>query len=272
MILETLRFAKRQTVLATHLLRMSPRGFMSWLFSTGNERYARFQRIFYDFQAGRSSYGDRLCDHVVGSYEDHDHWRDYDEYLMRYVGPEFRRRTALDFGCGPGRNLIKYHDRFARLDGVDISSTNIENARINVQRHGIALPTLYVNNGYDLGGIPSERYDFVMSTICMQHICVHSTRLNLLREFHRVLQDGGRLSIQMGYGADSPNTVPYDTDFTTALTTNRGCDVEVRSPDQIERELTAVGFSEFKYWIRPTGPGDTHPNWIFFTAVKWGQI
>ena len=41
--------------------------------------------------------------------------------------------------------------------------------------------------------------------------------------------------------------------------------------DQIERDLTAVGFAAFKYWIRPTGPGDTHPHWIFFTAVKKGQ-
>jgi SAM-dependent methyltransferase len=267
-MLKKLKFAKRQTVLATHLLRMSPRGFLVWLFSTGNERYARFQRVFYDFQARRSSYDGVPCDHVVGSYEDHDHWPDYDAYLMRYVGPECRRKTALDFGCGPGRNLIKYHDRFARLDGVDISAANIENARVNLERHGIARPHLYVNNGYDLGGITSERYDFVMSTICLQHICVYSTRLNLLREFHRVLKDGGRLSIQMGYGSGSPNTVPYDADFTTALTTNRGCDVEVRSSAEIERDLTAIGFTDFEYWIRPTGPGDTHPNWIFYTAVK----
>ena len=81
---------------------------------------------------------------------------------------------------------------------------------------------------------------------------------------------GGRLSIQMGYGAGSPDTVPYEADFTTALTTNRGCDVEVRSPAQVERDLGAAGFTQFEYWIRPTGPGDTHPHWIFFTAVKKG--
>jgi hypothetical protein len=76
----------------------------------------------------------------------------------------------------------------------------------------------------------------------------------------------------MGYGKNSPNTVPYYVNFTSALTTNRGCDVEVRSPEQVRDDLVAAGFAEFEYWIRPTGPGDTHPNWIFFTAVKKGTV
>lgn len=29
--------------------------------------------------------------------------------------------NVLDFGCGPGRNIVKYNKRFNRIDGVDIA-------------------------------------------------------------------------------------------------------------------------------------------------------
>ena len=32
--------------------------------------------------------------------------------------------------------------------------------------------------------------------------------------------------------------------------------------------VTSLGFTDFKYDIRPTGPGDTHKNWIFVEAKK----
>lgn len=85
---------------------------------------------------------------------------------------------------------------------------------------------------------------------------------------HRALRDGGRISIQMGFGRDSPSTVGYFDDFYEALGTNRSCDTRVESPDQLRSDLEAMGFRDFESWIRPVGPGDLHPNWIFFTAVK----
>jgi SAM-dependent methyltransferase len=127
---------------------------------------------------------------------------------------------------------------------------------------------LYVNNGYDLADIPSDSYDLIMSTITLQHIPVYAIRFNLLREFHRVLKEGGRISIQMGYGAAAPQAVAYEEDYYNALATNRGCDTMITSPDQPRRDVEKIGFHSFAYWIREVGPGDTHPHWIFFTAVK----
>ena len=46
------------------------------------------------------------------------------------------------------------------------------------------------------------------------------------------------------------------------------CDTRVEDPDQIKNDLYKIGFNNFEHWIRPPGPGDNHPNWIFFTAVK----
>ena len=45
-------------------------------------------------------------------------------------------------------------------------------------------------------------------------------------------------------------------------------DFEPENPKQLEEDLSAVGFGNFQYKIRPSGPGDSHPNWIFFRARK----
>ena len=108
----------------------------------------------------------------------------------------------------------------------------------------------------------------IISTISLQHICVYDIRFNYLKEFFRILTGGGYISIQMGFGSQSPKTKKYYENFYDADTTNRGCDVEIENIDQIKNDLDKIGFVDFEYYIRPVGPGDNHPNWIFFRARK----
>lgn len=82
------------------------------------------------------------------------------------------------------------------------------------------------------------------------------------------LKKEGKISIQMGYGENASDSVPYKEDNFTALLTNRGCDTQVKSPTEVKKDLYGIGFSSFEYWVRPTGSGDTHSNWIFFTVLK----
>ena len=235
------------------------------------EYYSALQRGVYEGAAlaGPATAGDLgTRDHVVGSWRAHNEWTDYADYLMRYV-PDEPQWIALDFGCGPGRNLLRWSARFSRIDGADIAAANLENARryladIPAEK----APNLYLTSGSDLGAAPTATYDFVFSTIAMQHICMHSIRYAILKDIHRVLKPGGRLSIQMGYGSPSPDTVPWAADFADATGTNRACDVEISSPDQPAADLAMLGFQAFEYWLRPVGPGDSHPQWIYFTAVK----
>lgn len=228
--------------------------------------YTRMQSAFYEDSASQWSPDNR--DPVVGTFDAHNAWPDY-EYLWRDLGGELAKLTVLDFGCGPGRNIAKYGSRFARLDGVDISSRNLANARLWLHSSGYYRPVYLMQcNGADLDVIADTCYDVVMSTICFQHICVHSLRLNYLREFFRILKPGGLLTMQMGFGTPSPATVGYHEDHFAATSTNRGCDVAVASPDQLEQDLLAVGFRGFRHYIRPVGPGDIHPSWIFFSARK----
>ena len=210
-------------------------------------------------------------DEVVGSLTAHDVWPDYETYLMRYV-PRDASWVALEYGCGPGRNIRRWTDWFKRVDGVDIAQGNLDNARVYISDKVSELkqPNLFLTTGMDCGQAPKSAYDFAFSTICMQHICVHSIRYAILRSLFDCLKPGGRLSVQMGFGTPSPNTVPYHADHVQAAGTNRACDVAISSPDEMRLDLTAIGFEKFEYWIRPVGPGDLHPQWIFFTATKPG--
>jgi SAM-dependent methyltransferase len=227
------------------------------------------QKKWYEQAALRSVYtSNEKIDHVVGSYEKHNEWKDYDDYLMKYVDNDYKNKIALDFGCGPCRNIIKYHNRFARIDGCDISPENLENGKKNLNFHKISIPNLYSTNGDDLGDAQKNYYDFIFSTIALQHICVHEIRFSILKCMYNTLKNNGRISIQMGFGIESPNSVGYFENYYEAPGTNRTCDTRVEDPYFIQNDLSIIGFKQFEYWIRPVGPGDNHPNWIFFTAVK----
>lgn len=153
---------------------------------------------------------------------------------------------------------------------MDISAQNLKNAGAFVtgQIPPEKEPKLFLTEGRDCGDAEPGAYDFAFSTICLQHICVHEVRQSIFASLYRCLKPGGRLSAQMGFGVPSPETVPYEADFYAASGTNRGCDVAVSDPSQIEGDLAKIGFQSFESWIRPVGPGNRHPHWIFFTAVK----
>jgi hypothetical protein len=107
-----------------------------------------------------------------------------------------------------------------------------------------------------------------MSTIALQHICVYEIRKNIFKDIYRILKTGGVFTAQMGFGSPSVATVGYYDNFYDATATNRGCDVCIETPEQLKTDLIEIGFNNFNYEITQTGPGDCHPNWIFFNASK----
>jgi SAM-dependent methyltransferase len=230
----------------------------------GNNKYTQMQLNQYNELASQWSEENR--DPVVGTFDLHNEWKDY-ENLFNFI-PNTKDKIALDFGCGPGRNSVRYKDTFKRIDGVDISPINIEKARIYSFRNLIFANKFYVCNGIDLDGIQSDTYDVVFSTIALQHICVYDIRKSYFKEFHRVLKEGGTFTAQMGFGSPSPMTVGYYENYYDAPISNRGCDVCIERPEQLEADLLEIGFKNFQYKICEVGPGDCHPNWIFFNVTK----
>lgn len=227
------------------------------------------QKSQYESDASQWSVVNR--DPVVGGFDLHNNWADYEEFLYKDI-PDLHTKVGIDFGCGPGRNLVQFGDKFKELHGVDIAQKNLDNAKIWIdhnqrdqRRHKLIL-----TNGTDLSEIADNSYDVVMSTICFQHICVYDIRFGLLQEFARILKKGGYLTMQMGFGPQvaSKRSVGYYDNHYDAEGTNGQFDTRVENVSDLESDIAKVGLTQFKSYIRATGPGDGHPNWIFFNAVK----
>ena len=240
-----------------------------------SEPYLNIQKHSYDKLA--SLWSIKHKNFVVGPFHRQNQWEDYE--LLFHAMFDFHGNTThlplasdalvLDFGCGPGRNLDKYASNFKRIDGVDISYINLNNAKVWLKHAGTYKENIfYKTNGRDLSEVESGKYDAVMSTITLQHIAVHRIRFGLFREFRRVLKSGGWFTAQMGFGKGKLGAVPYNRDNINAGRRNGRTDVYVESPDQLYRDLKLSGFTDFEYWITEPGPGDEHPNWIFFRARK----
>ena len=132
-------------------------------------KYTQMQLNTYNDLASGWSESNR--DPVVGSFDGHNGWDDYENLFTRLENQS--ELIGLDFACGPGRNIVKYDGRFKRLDGVDISPINIEKAKSYTSNRNIET-VLYTSSGVDIDVVPSDEYDFVMRTIADRK----STRLN----------------------------------------------------------------------------------------------
>lgn len=228
-----------------------------------DNKYTKMQLDFYNYEA--SIWSEQNREPVVGSFDAHNNWEDYENLFTEIQNQ--KEKVGLDFACGPGRNIVKYSHRFKRMDGVDLSPINIEKAKEYTKNNGI-YSELYTSSGIDINVVPSEKYDFVMSTIALQHICVYDIRYSIMSDIFRVLKTDGIFTAQMGFGSPSPMTVGYYENYYDATGTNRRCDVCVETTEQLENDLIKIGFKDFKYVITNVGPGDCHPHWIFFNCKK----
>lgn len=231
-------------------------------------KYTEMQKTQYELLASYWHVENR--DPVVGSFDKHNKWADYDKFLFKDIG-NCQDKIALEFGCGPGRNLVKYKDKFKEFHGVDIAEKNIINAKkyLEYSQCDMSKYKLHINSGTDLKILNDDMYDIIMSTICLQHICVYDIRLSIFKEFYRILKTGGFITLQMGFGPRSPLTsVDYYDNFYDASATNGACDTRVEDPEQLKKDLEKIGFSNFNFYITEVGPGDGHPNWIFFNTRK----
>lgn len=75
----------------------------------------------------------------LGTFHEHNEWADMAYLFEGYDDHATRAMVALDFGTGPGRNIVKFRDRFARIDGVDIARTNLVNADASLSGAGDAF-------------------------------------------------------------------------------------------------------------------------------------
>jgi SAM-dependent methyltransferase len=123
--------------------------------------------------------------------------RDYNVLFL----PEFAKSLkgiskgrVLEYGCGLGR-MTEFISKVAKsVDAVDISSKNIFKARERLKN--FRNVQFFTCNGKDLKAFGDAKYDFIYSYIVFQHIGSKSVITNILKEFVRLLDKGGRMRLQ----------------------------------------------------------------------------
>lgn len=208
------------------------------------------------------------------NHTEHNHNSKYWDVLLGDLKDttKWNNKNALDFACGKGRNVTNILSLcdWNRVDGVDISSANIDFCK---HTYSTQKSNWYLNNGVDVSELPSNEYDFVMSTIALQHIPVYDIRKNIITDLLRVMRPSGLFSFQLGYGKDlsdtsnRPRSSYYDNAY-TASGTNSEHDVRVQNAQDVVDDLTNIGFINVSYEIHQSFSDFGHPEWIYIKAYK----
>ena len=94
----------------------------------------------------------------------------------------------VDFGCGPGLYTTRLAHRQADVTGIDFSKRSIRFAQQVATSD--ALPIHYVNQNY-LEYDTDDRFDLVLMIMCDFCALSPSQRQKMLSTFHRILEPGG---------------------------------------------------------------------------------
>jgi SAM-dependent methyltransferase len=126
------------------------------------------------------------------------HWRNdqYIDYaaLMPVTGQD--NRVVLDYGCGPGNDLIGFgtYSAPARLIGIDVSPVALELARQRLALHNIAAELLPISEGGSTLPLDSASVDHIHSSGVLHHA---PDPLAILREFRRIIKPDGAARIMV---------------------------------------------------------------------------
>jgi len=229
-----------------------------------DNKYTKMQKDYYESTAKEMA---------KMNHRHHDNNMDYWNVLLDPIKSDskyWKGKTALEFGCGTGRNVcnllrLAYWDR---VDGVDISQNNIDIAKGILKTEGIPDDkyNLFINDGISLDCLKKNRYDFIMSTIVLQHIAMYDIRYKILEGMHKALKKDGEISIQMGFGRGY-GKAEYKENAYEAKGTNTKHDVIIEDASQIVNDLSEIGFHNINFSIKKAF-SDGHPKWIYLHATK----
>lgn len=131
--------------------------------------------------------------------------RDYPlfEQLMELYG-DHRRDTVVDFGCGPGNDLVGFLvlGRARRVIGIDVSRRALELARRRLALHridGARATLIQIGDGAAAVPLGDASVDYLYCEGVLHHT---SDPGGLLHEFRRIVKPGARVAI-MVYNRDS---------------------------------------------------------------------
>lgn len=236
-----------------------------------NNTYTQMQKNQYDSGADIMA---------IQNHKNHDHNPDYYGLLLSDIKNDseyWKNKSGLDFGCGVGRNvdnLLKLAN-WKNFDGCDISNENLIRANKFLLNNNHKNYNLIHTDGISLNPIKDNFYDFIMSTIVLQHIAVYDIRINILKDLYRILKSDGLFSFQMAKYNGNINRAKYFENSWLAQGTNGYYDVSVDDPNDLINDLVKIGFNNITYEIKPEWDADNlkytdinSSSWIFVKCKK----
>lgn len=129
---------------------------------------------------------------------DYFHWRNdqYFNYISLMPVSGFDGKSVLDYGCGPGHDLVGFgtYSSCERLVGVDVSASSISECRSRLALHGIAAETLVLDRGVVALPYPDASFDHIHSSGVLHHT---EDPVAILSELRRVLKPGGTINVMV---------------------------------------------------------------------------
>jgi len=149
--------------------------------------------------------------------------------------------TLLDFGCGPGRDLLYFRSQGHQAIGLDGSAAFVEMARANAGCEVWHQSFLKLS-------LPAARFDGVFANASLFHVPDQELP-RVLRELHAALVVRGVLFCSNPRGQDSEG---FSGDRYGAY----------YSLETWRTRLTAAGFTELAHYYRPEGKPRNEQPWL----------
>ena len=126
------------------------------------------------------------------------HWRNdqYFDYIQLMPVSGQQGKEILDFGCGPGNDLVGFHvySNPARLIGVEISPTSLDQAKRRMAIHAANPELVLVEEGDIKLPFPDSSVDYIHSSGVLHHV---ADPLPILQEFRRILRPLGEARVMV---------------------------------------------------------------------------
>jgi ubiquinone/menaquinone biosynthesis C-methylase UbiE len=125
----------------------------------------------------------------------------YNNYIECMPVHGYEGKVILDFGCGPGHDLIgfSHFSRPAQLIGLDTSKTSLAEAHHRLKLHNFQATLIHTDEKLTILPFDDNSIDVIHSSGVLHHI---KDPTPILKEFKRVLKPNGHIQI-MVYNTNS---------------------------------------------------------------------
>jgi SAM-dependent methyltransferase len=126
------------------------------------------------------------------------HWRtsQYYDYIDIMPVAGFDRKVVLDYGCGPGHDLVGFAtaSRPERLIGIDVSPPSLEQAAHRLRLHDAAPELIRIDESDSALPLPNRSIDHIHCSGVLHHV---PDPARVLREFRRIVRDSATVRLMV---------------------------------------------------------------------------